>query len=140
MNKQPIVTVEELSSEEADWLYRELVRYNRSRLRRSDHSTLTVSLRDDKHKLIGGLVGEAYWEWLYVGTLWVGENWRGQGYGAKLLAAAEAEARARGCRHAYLDTFSFQNLKFYQNRGYVIFGELENFPPGQIRYFLRKEL
>ncbi len=140
MNNQLRITVEELKSEQATWLYHELVSYNRSRIGRNDYSTLTVSLRDGKRKLIGGLVGEAYWEWLHIGTIWIREDWRGQGYGAGLLAAAETEARARGCRHAHLDTFSFQNLRFYQNRGYVIFGQLEGFPPGQVRHFLRKDL
>lgn len=46
----------------------------------------------------------------------------------------------RGCQYAYLDTFSFQAPEFYQKRGYVIFGELPNFPEGHHRFFLKKEL
>lgn len=83
---------------------------------------------------------ETYWQWLCIVVLWVHESFRGAGYGKALLAAAEQEAVKRGCQYAYLDTFSFQALEFYQKRGYVVFGELPNFPQGHSRYFLKKEL
>lgn len=65
---------------------------------------------------------------------------RGQGYGTKLMAAAEAEARRRGCRDAYLDTFSFQARPFYERCGYEVFGTLEDFPTGHQRFVMRKSL
>jgi hypothetical protein len=49
-------------------------------------------------------------------------------------------ALERGCRHAYLDTFSFQALGFYEKQGYAVYGQLENFPTGASRYFLKKTL
>jgi GNAT superfamily N-acetyltransferase len=89
---------------------------------------------------VGGFVGETYWQWLYVDVLWVQESFRGEGYGDTLLATAEQEAVKRGCKYAYLDTFSFQAPDFYQERGYVIFGELIDFPQGYSRFFLKKDL
>jgi GNAT superfamily N-acetyltransferase len=68
----------------------------------------------------------------------VAEDLRGQDYGTKLMEAAELEARSRGCHAAYVDTFSFLALDFYRKVGYTIFGELEDFPKGHTRYFLRK--
>ena len=65
---------------------------------------------------------------------------RGQGVGSQLLAMAEQEAVARGCHSAYLDTFSFQALPFYQKQGYEVFGTLDNYPGEHKRYFLRKQL
>lgn len=53
---------------------------------------------------------------------------------------AEDEARKRGAKHAYLDTFSFQALDFYRKYGYEIFGELQDFPVGHQRYYLVKQL
>ncbi len=53
---------------------------------------------------------------------------------------AELEARQRGARCAYLDTFSFQAPDFYKKQGYEVFGELRDFPEGHRRYFLRKQL
>ena len=47
---------------------------------------------------------------------------------------------ARGCRYAHLDTFSYQARPFYDRLGYRLFGELENYPPGHSRFFLRKQL
>jgi hypothetical protein len=44
------------------------------------------------------------------------------------------------CKHARLDTFSFQAKGFYEKLGYVAFGALDGFPGEHRRYFLRKKL
>ena len=45
-----------------------------------------------------------------------------------------------GCTLSHLDTFDFQAKDFYLTKGYEIFGELENCPPGHKRIFLKKYL
>jgi ribosomal protein S18 acetylase RimI-like enzyme len=75
-----------------------------------------------------------------VSLLWVSEGLRGGGHGSRLLQSIERVAAERGCANAYLDTFSFQAPGFYRRHGYVVFGELEDFPEGHKRIFLRKRL
>ena len=91
-------------------------------------------------ELVGGIIGETHWEWLYVNLMFLREDLRGRGYGQRLLRLAEEEARKRGAKNAYLDTFSFQAPAFYEKQGYEVFGELQEFPPGHQRYYLRKKL
>ena len=91
-------------------------------------------------EIVGGLLGETYWEWFYVDLIWVKVELRGQGYGKQLMEISEAEARRRGAKNAYLDTFSFQAPGFYEGLGYEIFGELDDYPPGHRRYFMKKKL
>lgn len=95
-------------------------------------------LNDEGGKLAAGLSGALSWGWLFVEGLWVDDDWRGQGVGRALMGHAEAHARERECHSAWLDTF--QARGFYEALGYVPFGELEDYPPGQSRYFLRKRL
>ena len=102
--------------------------------------TLGFVLYAPDREIAGGLIGATYWDWFYVNLMWIEAELRGCGYGRRLLALAEAEARQRGARHVYLDTFSFQAPGFYQKQGYRVFGELPNFPAGHTRYFLTKEL
>ena len=90
--------------------------------------------------IIGGVIGSTYWDWLHVNLMWIKEEFRGHGYGHRLLTHAEDEARQRGAKYAYLDTFSFQAPEFYKKHGYEVFGELKNFPAGHQRYFLKKQL
>ncbi|BAY25425.1 putative N-acetylmannosamine-6-phosphate epimerase superfamily protein [Calothrix sp. NIES-2100] len=119
----------------------QLVEYNNhQQTEKDEYQPLAVLIRDDRHEIVGGLVGETQWGWLFISHLWVSEALRGQGYGKQLMAKAEVAAKQRGCSYAYLDTFSFQSLGFYQRLGYQIFGVLENFPPGHQRYFLKKEI
>jgi ribosomal protein S18 acetylase RimI-like enzyme len=55
-----------------------------------------------------------------------------------MLLQAEQEAIARGCRGAWLDTYSFQARGFYERLGYAVFGILNDYPPGQKRIFCTK--
>ena len=78
--------------------------------------------------LDGGLVGETARGFLYIELFWVTPARRGAGLGARLLAAAEREALARGCHAAWLATYDFQARAFYERRGYRMFGELSGLP------------
>ncbi len=114
--------------------------YNRSKAGDQRYQELTIWLRDNHHQIVGGLMGSTYWGWLLTDFLWVDEGIRGRGYGRQLLIATEQEALRRGCRHACLETFSFQALAFYEKLGYVVFGVLDDFPGEYKRYSLKKEL
>ena len=101
---------------------------------------LCFVLQTPEWKIVGGVIGATYWDWLYINLMWVREDLRGQGFGRQLLEKAETEARQRGAKRAYLDTFSFQAPAFYKKLGYEEFGRLEDFPVGHTRYFLVKTL
>lgn len=114
--------------------------YNREKGGEDHAQVYCFILYGPDEEVAGGVICEQYWQWLYVNLMWIREPLRGQGYGAQLLNLAEEEARRRGAKHAYLDTFSFQAPAFYRRYGYQVFGELPNFPAGHTRYFLMKDL
>jgi ribosomal protein S18 acetylase RimI-like enzyme len=105
-----------------------------------DVRSLCVFIRDDEERVIGGVTATTYWEYLEIQFLWVHEDHRDRGLGSELMVAAEAEAGRRGCKHAFLDTLSFQALGFYRKPGYSEFGRLSGFSGRHERYFLRKTL
>jgi GNAT superfamily N-acetyltransferase len=134
------ITIEDHPSADEDAIVAGLYRYNAAQTGDGGYSRLTLTLRDGGGAVKGGLIGELYWGWLHVDVLWVEEGVRGQGYGGALLGAAEQEAVVRGCRAAYLGTFSFQAPGFYERHGYKVFGVLEQFPVGHRRHFFYKRL
>jgi GNAT superfamily N-acetyltransferase len=128
--------------EEAAWgiIGRGVGTYNEQQAGDNNFQRLCFVLRTPDQDIVGGVLGETYWDWLYIDLLWVKDELRGRGYGHRLMTAAEDEARQRGAKNAYLDTFSFQAPDFYRHHGYQVFGELQDYPPGHQRYFLRKQL
>lgn len=128
--------------EEAAWgiIGRGVGTYNEQQAGDNNFQRLCFVLRTPDQDIVGGVLGETYWDWLYIDLLWVKDELRGRGYGRRLMTAAEDEARQRGAKNAYLDTFSFQAPDFYRHHGYQVFGELQDYPPGHQRYFLRKQL
>jgi len=105
-----------------------------------DREPVTVLARDEKEVVMGGLLGLTYWNWLFIDWLWLAQEMRGRKLGSELLARAEAIARARGCTHAYTDTFSFQAPRFWQRNGWTEAGRLDGMPPGHARIWYRKRL
>jgi GNAT superfamily N-acetyltransferase len=118
-----------------------LYAYNVEQTGSDDGKGLTIFIRDDAGEIVAGLHG---WTWCgacKVARLWVRNDLRRQGYGQRLLAAAEEEARARGCHQLLLDTFSFQAPLFYKKLGYEVIGVTEGFPSNpHSEYHLRKSL
>lgn len=115
-------------------------KFNTQQAGKSGEKRLCIVLYGPDQEVVGGVIGETFWEWFYLSLMWIKEDLRGRGYGQQLLQLAEEEARRRGVKHVYLDTFSFQAPEFYKKQGYVVFGELPDFPPGHQRYFMMKQL
>jgi GNAT superfamily N-acetyltransferase len=96
--------------------------------------------RGDRGDLRAGLYG---WTWGgcgYIDLLWVRDDQRGCGLGTKLLAAAEAEIRRRGCDRVALSTHSFQVPGFYARFGYQECGRTPGYPHGHDDIHLVKQL
>ena len=119
---------------------RSLTEFNEADVGATERVPIAVLVHDAAGELVAGISGYTGWGWLYVQCLWVAESQRGQGLAARMLAAAEDEARSRGCTGAYIDTFNPVALKTYKRAGYEPFGELEKFFMGRTRTFLQKAL
>ncbi|MEH2181918.1 GNAT family N-acetyltransferase [Nostoc sp.] len=127
-------------SKEVDFIDKQLQQFNIGKIGDYQYTPLFLLLRDSKENVVGGLEGFIGLGWLHIGTLWIAQELRGDGYGKTLLLAAEQEAANHGCLNIYVFTYSFQAPEFYQRLGYEVFGELGDFPPGHRRYFLKKNL
>jgi GNAT superfamily N-acetyltransferase len=136
-------SIEQISQPSADdiaQLQRGLTSFNRSRIPDKGYVPIFFRSIDEDGQFVGGISGHVSYGWLFVDLLWVDERCRATGQGRALMLAAEAVARKHGCKNAWLDTFSFQARGFYERLGYIVFAELEEFPPGHSRYLMRKRL
>ena len=98
-------------------------------------------VRDERGEIAGGVAGNyGSYGWLYVAMLWVRDDLRGMGYGGRLMHAIEDEAARHGCSNSFLNTMSFQAPEFYKKLGYTVWAELNDFPPGHSRYYMRTSL
>ena len=121
-------------------IYERLKEYNLSHRETSQNVPVGVFLEDEAGGKLAGLTGETFGNWLCVQYLFVSEPLRGQGIGSGLLEAAEKEARRRGCKYAFVDTFSFQAPEFYKRHGYQEVFTLEEYPYTGKRHYCTKEL
>jgi GNAT superfamily N-acetyltransferase len=117
-----------------------LALYNVGVTGHSHYSPLAIFLKDERGAILGGALGHVWGGWLDLDALWVSELFRGQGYGARLLQAAEEEARAQGCHGVYLTTFSFQARPFYEKFGFGVVANIADYPKGHSYYVLKKTL
>ena len=117
-----------------------LAEYNNSKAGPGNGRPLVITIRDVEGAVTGGLTGYTSRGWLFTHLFVVPEAIRGQGLGTRILTMAENEAISRGCLGAWLDTFEFQARGFYEKLGYTCFGEIQDYPPGFSRFFMKKSL
>ena len=101
---------------------------------------VAVYVRDEGGRIVGGLSGVDWGGTFHIRLLWVHEDFRGEGYGTRLVHAAEQEAVARGCRQVTVSTLSFQAPAFYVRLGYEQYAVLDDVPVGHSTHYFRKRL
>ena len=137
MNFEITDHIEENSQRE---IFEGLLSYNLGHLEDKNPKDLGIYLKDETGKIIAGLIGNTHGNWLTVKFLWVSDDLRGNNIGSEILQQAEKTAKERGCKYAFLDTFSFQAPAFYQKHGYHDAFVLEEYPVAGQRYYFTKNL
>ena len=117
-----------------------LVAYNEAHAGPSGAQPMAVLVLDEGQRVLGGLWGWTAYGWLSIELLFLPPDLRGLDLGREVMRRAEDEARRRGCHGVWLDTFGFQARGFYERLGYAVFGQLDGYPDGFTRYFMRKAL
>lgn len=100
----------------------------------------SITLKNQSNKTLGVVMVCFLWQAMEIRSLWVDEAMRHQGWGRRLVEAAEQEALKRGCTLAHTNTFSWQAPGFYSKLGYTAFGKLDNYPEGHSLSYFKKDL
>ncbi len=117
-----------------------LVAWTNDRVGAPSFRNLAVLVRGEAGEILGGLWGYTGRDWLYIDLFGLPPALRKAGLGSRLMHQAMAEAKARGCVGVSLDTFSFQARPFYEKLGFSVFGQIDDYPAGHSRFFLRRML
>ncbi|HEX3269613.1 MAG TPA: GNAT family N-acetyltransferase [Ktedonobacterales bacterium] len=135
------ISIDDAPSEaDVRFIEEQLISYNLTSTGYADYRPLAVFARADDGTIRAGLTGFTWGGALKIEYLWVHEDLRGQGYGSRLMLAAEQEALRRDCHLAVVDTHSFQGPNFYPKLGYVQCGLVEGWPAGHTESIFRKIL
>lgn len=131
---------DEIKKQDKETIFQCLLEYNLARIEDKNPKDLGVYFQDEKGEMLAGLIGDTHGNWLTVKFLWVSEKLRGKSIGSQILRKAEETAKERGCKYAFLDTFSFQAPEFYKKYGYKEKFVLEEYPVKGKRYYFTKTL
>ena len=141
MNKLKLVAVkDELKPEDKKVLVDGMLKHHASSGHERKTSKHNILLKNDKGKVLGGIMLSFLWNGMRIETIWVDGSLRGQQWGKKLMKEAEIEGIKRGCTFAYTDTFSWQAPEFYKKLGYVVYGKINDFPKGNSLTYVYKQL
>jgi GNAT superfamily N-acetyltransferase len=100
---------------------------------------LAIFVRADG-TVLAGISGWTWGDCCELQNLWVDPSLRGRGLATQLIAAAEAEAAARGCSQTVHFTYDFQARALYERNGYELVGQVKDFPSGADVLWYRKRL
>ena len=105
-----------------------------------DDEEFGIFVRDDDGRVVAGVSGNVWGGSCEIQALWVDETRRGRGLASALMAAAEDEARRRGCTFVHGRAYDLLAPGFYERLGYETVGLIEGCPAGSAARWHRKSL
>jgi len=112
-----------------DFLEKQIRREASAVMELGEEAELAIFVRE-AGRIVAGISGWTWGDCCELQSLWVEPRLRGRRLGSRLIAAAEAEASARGCLQTVHFTYDFQARHLYEAAGYELVGRVENFPSG----------
>ena len=123
-----------------EYLEDRLYEFNAAATGVTDGQGLAIFVRDEQARIVAGICGHTWGGCCEIRQLWVEASRRRQGFGTRLLQAAEQEARRRHCRQMVLTTFDFQAPAFYIKHGFHRLAAVGDYPQGHESLRLQKAL
>ena len=134
------MTIIELTEEQVEDIEERLSTYDEQYITYKMDGCIQIGIEEDG-KLIAGLDASiTAFKILYVSTVFVDEEYRRKGIGARLIREMEKRAAALGVNTIRLDTFNWQGKEFYEAMGYECAGHYDNPEDGYSEYFFLKRI
>jgi N-acetylglutamate synthase-like GNAT family acetyltransferase len=130
----------DLSADEIDAIEDRLYGHNSTATGRHDARGLGFVVRSDAGEVVGVAAGHTWSGIAELKQMWIDEAWRGRGYARALLNAFVEEARDRGVRRIWVESFDFQAPGFYEKAGFERMAEFAGWPDGHVNVILCKAL
>ena len=129
----------DLTPDEVDALEDRLYAFNAERTGHRDGAQIAFVVQE-AGALVGAVAGYTWGGVCELQQVWVDGAQRGRGLGERLMNAAIAEARSRGCRSVFLQTYDFQAPGFYARLGFRVIAEIQDKPLGHTEFAMRLDL
>ena len=127
------------SAEDIDFLYQGIYEEAKKKKGMRPNVPFGFFLKDEKGHTVGGLNGFCYYGCLYMDQLYIEEQYRGQGWGTKLVQAAEDFGHAQNCKIFHVTTMDWEARGFYEKLGYKLMISFVGYENNAVMHFLRKE-
>jgi GNAT superfamily N-acetyltransferase len=105
MTDHHLLVEDQPAEQDLAFLEDQINRYNIAQVSVFDARRLAIFVRDEQQAMLAGISGYTWAGMCEIQFLWVVAALRGQGYGGRLLEAAEQEARDRGCQIIVLNSY-----------------------------------
>jgi GNAT superfamily N-acetyltransferase len=99
-----------------------------------------IFARSDDGRIVAGISAIVWAGYCELQAMWVEESLRNRGLAHALVAAAESEARRRGCALVVFHAYDLLARGLYERLGYETVGVIENCPAGSAARWYRKVL
>lgn len=114
--------------------------YDKKHITYEMSGSIRIGVLDNNNLIAGADACMTAFKILYVSTVFVDDNYRGNKIGTLLMNEVEKRANLLGANMIRLDTFDWQGRDFYRSLGYEEVGSYENKIDGFSEYFFLKRL
>ena len=130
----------DLTEEQAEDIGERLSAFDESHIACKLEGSVRIGMEDDGRLIAGLDACVTAFRIMYVSTVFVDEEYRRKGVGARLIREMEKRAAGMGVNAVRLDTFDWQGKEFYEALGYTAVGHYDHAEDGYSEYFFLKRI
>jgi ribosomal protein S18 acetylase RimI-like enzyme len=120
MNKINIEFLDQLPEPIQQKMEKDLVAYESSHGVAVNYKRFSLVLKNQTNEVMGVVNAFTAYSEIYVDDMWVQTEYRGKGYGKKLLQYLEEQFQGKGFNNINLVTSAFNAPEFYKKCGFIV--------------------